>query len=88
MSKIKIEILSIGDSVVYSIGAIVVQPKGDAVHVDKSYPRHQTRHASGVSHFRRDDGVKFTLKHGQPLKDFKGIEFLVTRYKRLQRSFT
>ena len=78
MPSTRIEIIGVGDSAVFSIGGIVVQPKGDVIVFNKSHPGHRTRHASGVFHFKRGNGETKPIRQGPPLKNFKGLEFLGT----------
>ena len=80
MSKIRIEILAIGQKKIYSVGAVEVSPKGEVylIHKSKGEDFHTSRHASGETHWKLKDEI-IKVREGSPMKDFKGIEFLGTQ---------
>ena len=63
----------------YSVGAIVVSAEGDVYLIDriKDNDFHLSRHASGKTHWKSTKRKIFQkIREGQPIKEFKGIEFL------------
>ena len=79
LSQTRIEIIAIGNEKVYSVGAIVVSAKGDVYlsHKIKDSDFHLSRHASGETHWKSNK-IKLCqhIRKGQPIKEFKGFEFL------------
>ena len=81
MSQTRIEIIAIGNEKVYSVGAIVVSAKGDVYVINRIEDSgfHLSRHADGETHWKSTK-PKLTqrIRKGQPITEFKGIEFLGT----------
>ena len=63
----------------YSVGAIVVSAKGDVYVINRIADSgfHLSRHASGETHWKSTKPqLSQKIREGQPIKEFKGIEFL------------
>jgi hypothetical protein len=76
-----IEIIAIGKEKVYSVGSMVVSESGDVYfnHCVLDSDFHLSRHASGETHWKSEElRLSQYIRKGQPIKEFKGIEFLQT----------
>jgi hypothetical protein len=77
----RIEIIAIGNNMVYSVGAVVVSPRGDVylIHRFKDSDFHMSRHASGERHWTSTKTKLFEkIGKGKPIEEFEGIESLGT----------
>lgn len=81
-SKIKIEIIAIGENKIYSAGAIEMSPNGDIYIVYKIKGDggfHTSRHRDGKLHWKsKKCNVFIKIGDRVPIKNFNGIEFLGT----------
>jgi hypothetical protein len=81
VSEIRIEIIAIGKGRIYSVGAVVVSPKGDVYQISKTNGSdlHVSRHSSGETHWRSiKHQISEKIRDGKPIGEFRGIEFLST----------
>jgi hypothetical protein len=79
MKSKRIEIIAIGRSKIYSVGAIVISPKGDIYHAFKRSRDdfHLSRHSSGEIHWKSvKSNISWKIRKGVPIKEFKGFESL------------
>jgi len=81
LCETRIEVIAIGKEKVFSVGVVVVSAEGDVylIHKIKDNDLHLSRHASGETHWKSTK-TKWSqiIRKGQPIKEFRGIEFLET----------
>ena len=80
MSRKRIEIMAIGEKIIYSLGAVEVTEDGDFYLFIKyeGSPSKFSRHKSGTLIVENEVIGRLLIRKGEPIESFRGVEHIAT----------